>query len=81
MPLFYVDTDDGTVHVHDDEGIEVADFAAARNAAISALPDMARDKLPDGEHRIFVATVRDHAGTILYAATLTFRGQRMPTLA
>ena len=75
MPLYFIDTDDGDVHHHDTEGHDLPSAQAARDAAHDALPDMARDKLPDGDKRTFSATVRDQAGTVLYAATLTLAGE------
>ena len=74
MPRFFIDTDDGDVHIHDDEGFDLADAEAARREAMTVLPDMARDKLPDGDRRTFVATVRDDAGSVVYSATLTLVG-------
>ena len=74
MPRFFIDTDDGDVHVQDDEGFDLEDVEAARREAMTVLPDMARDKLPDGDRRTFVATVRDHAGSVVYSASLTLVG-------
>ncbi len=79
MPRFFIDTDDGDVRVHDDEGFDLADAEAARREAMTVLPDMARDKLPDGDRRTFVATVRDEAGSVLYSATLTLVGLSFPS--
>ncbi|WP_408903032.1 DUF6894 family protein [Methylobacterium radiotolerans] len=46
MPRYFFDTDDGDDPLHDDEGMDLPDASGARDAAIGALPDMARDKLP-----------------------------------
>ena len=79
MPKFFVDfQDEGTVH-RDDEGSELADFEQARNEAIGMLPQIAKDELPNGEHREFVATIRDHTGVAIYRATLTFHGEWLST--
>lgn len=75
MPHFFIDTDDGDLPHHDDEGLDLPDVQAARNAAMSALPDMARDKLPDSDRRTFSAIVRNEAGTVLYTATLSLVGE------
>ncbi|KAB1068177.1 DUF6894 family protein [Methylobacterium planeticum] len=77
MPRFYIDTDDGVFPVRDDVGHEFASVEAARNMAQRALPDMARQKLPDGERRTFTASIRDENGTVLYVATLSLVGEWM----
>ncbi len=43
--------------------------------ALSALPDMARDKMPDCDRRTFKAIVRDDNGQEIYTATLTLVGE------
>jgi len=74
VPRLFIDTEDGDASFRDDEGDDYADLEEARATAIASLPGMADEKLPDGEHRVFKATVRDEADTILYVATLTFHG-------
>lgn len=74
MPKFFIDTNDGDLFFHDGDGFEFADAEEAREAAIDTLPDMARSKLPDGDHRTFVTTVRDDQGIVIYEATLTMAG-------
>ena len=50
-------------------GHELPDLDAAKQEAQKALPDMAKDALPDGNYRTFVVNVRDEAGqTVLRAA-------------
>lgn len=75
MPRYYIDTDDGDFEDIDGEGYELPNAEAARKAAIDALPDMARQKLPDGDRRVFAAQVRDESGAIVYVATLTLVGE------
>ncbi len=72
MPRFYVDTTDQTELVIDQIGGDFDDVDAALKAAIVALPNMAQDTLPDGDSRIFVASVRDAQGRTLVAASLAF---------
>ena len=81
MPRYFIDTDDGDVRINDDQGFDLADAEAARREAMAVLPDMARDKLPDGDRRTFVATVRDEEGSVVYSATLTLVGLSFPKSA
>ena len=72
MPRFYIDTTDQDQLVRDEQGHDFSDVETARNAAIDALPDMARDMLPNGDSRAFVALVRDEDGKALLQACLSF---------
>ena len=74
MPRFFIDTSDGDLSLRDDDGYDLPNVHAARDAAIDALPDMARDKLPDGERRAFTVVVRSEDGQPLYSAALSFAG-------
>ena len=75
MPRYFIDTDDNDVLHIDEEGVELANDETARLCAQDALPDMARDHLPDGDRRTFVAAVRNEAGEVIYRATLTLKGE------
>ena len=75
MPRYFFDTNDGDQFADDDVGLELSDPEAARRAAITALPDMAYDKLPDGDRRDFSVRVRDEAGNTIYSASLTLNGE------
>ena len=79
MPRFFIDSDDGDMSVIDDEGYELQDAQAARTMAIDVLPDMARQKIPDGDCRDFTVRVRDENGTVLYTATLSLIGEWIVT--
>jgi hypothetical protein len=70
MPRFFIDTADEAHFVRDVVGFECDDVEAAKTAAVSALPDMARDELPDGDRRTFLAIVRDAEGRTLVQASL-----------
>ncbi len=74
MPRYFIDTDDDDSLVRDDEGQEFVDAHAARTAALAALPDMARDHIPDGDRRTFRVAVRTEDGTPIYSATMTLVG-------
>ncbi|MCE4226739.1 hypothetical protein HCU64_23640 [Methylobacterium sp. C25] len=70
MPRYFFDVADGDRHVRDEEGLELPDGESARREAICSLLDIARDELPDGDHRSFVITVRDGDETSLLSARL-----------
>ncbi|KRD95850.1 hypothetical protein ASE63_12605 [Bosea sp. Root381] len=74
MPRYFIDTSDGDRSILDEEGIDLADDAAARLSALDALPDMARDVIPDGDERRLSVSVRNAEGEVIYHATLTLAG-------
>ena len=74
MPLYFFDIADGDKQLRDDEGVDLPDYAAARDAALGALPDMARDKLPAGDRHALMVHVRDENGTLVHSATLDLVG-------
>ena len=49
MSRFYIDTSDQDFFHRDDTESEVEDIEEAKNASVGALPDMAREALPDGD--------------------------------
>jgi len=73
MPRYFFDIRDGDRNTRDSEGTELADLKAALSEAQETLGDLARDKLPDGNHREFVIGVRDDVGAEVFTATLTLR--------
>ena len=75
MPHYFFDTSDGDKFVKDDKGCDLPDVAAARDAAQAVLPDMARDKMPDGEKRTFCAFVRNETGVVIYRVALSLVGE------
>jgi hypothetical protein len=78
MPRFYFDTYDDDRSVPDSQGIVLSDLEEATEEAIKALPDMARDGLPDGDYRDFVVEVRDEAGQRVFRARLTLVVESLP---
>ena len=42
--------------------------------AADALPDIARDELPDSEHHEISCDMRDETGRVVYRGELTYRG-------
>lgn len=75
MPLYFFDTDVGGDSLHDEEGLDFLNAAAARDAAMGALPDMAREKLGSGDRHTVTVRVRDASGTVVYSATLDLTGE------
>ena len=78
MPRYYFETNDGDIYLGGDEGIELPGPKEARREALSALPDMARDTIPDGDERTLKATVRDETNAIVFEGTLTLKGTWHP---
>lgn len=58
--------------------MDLVDDNAARITALDALPDMARDVLPDGDERLLSVSVRNAHGGVIYHATLTLAGGWQP---
>ena len=75
MARYFFDTHDGKALLRDEVGIELEDLERVRAEAIDALPDMAREELPDGNERVFAVQVRDEEGRVVFAATLTFKSE------
>jgi len=74
MPRYFVDSADGQSAYVDRDGFDASDNGAARKAALAALPDMARDSIPDGDNQRYVVRVRNGWGDVIYSATLTLVG-------
>lgn len=78
MPRYFFDTRDGTFSHRDVSGQELDNLSAARHAALSTLPSMADEHIPDIDNGTFTVSVRDEMGRIVYAAELTLKGQWGP---
>jgi hypothetical protein len=76
MRLYYFDVHDGETFSADDIGIECAGMDEVPKQAVKALPEMARDELPDGDIRDFAVDARDEAGRRVLKATLSLRVER-----
>ena len=76
MPRFYFDVIDNGRITRDEEALELTDFQHARNQALAALADMAKDELPDGDHREFVIEVRDGGPEPLLRASLALKVEK-----
>jgi hypothetical protein len=62
---------DGESFISDENGLELADTDAAKLEAQRALPDMARDALPNGNFRSFVVNIRDETGQAVIRLALS----------
>jgi len=62
MPRFFFDSFDGRYFAADEVGQELDSLGAAKAEAQRSVAEMAKDELPDGDHRSFVVSVRDEAG-------------------
>lgn len=71
MPRFFFDTYDGDLFTPDETGQELDDLEAAKVEAQKALPEMAKDNLPDGDQRAFIVSVRDEAGQVVLRIALS----------
>jgi hypothetical protein len=73
MMLYYFDFRDGDVVTEDTEGTECADNQSARNEAVAALAELARDRLPRSGDRADIAfIVRRADGGPIAAAQVAF---------
>lgn len=71
MPQFFFDIDDGERQERDTIGLDLENPDAARATAITALPDLAREELPDGDRRVFICKVRNSTSQVIFIATLS----------
>ena len=74
MAKYFFETETENLFVPDDEGSELSDDAAARAAAIVALPDIAKDMTPEGDRRVLTIRVLNEDRELIYKSTLTFDG-------
>ena len=75
MPRFFFDVSDGDTFVRDEVGLELRDLDQVRTEAIDALPDIAREALPDGDETLFAVEARDEGGRVVFRATLNFKAE------
>ncbi len=61
--------------LQDDIGTECATLESVREAAMAALPAIAKEQIAgDGDRRSFTVIARDERGEAVYAATLSYVG-------
>jgi hypothetical protein len=71
MPRFFFDIHDGEVFTPDREGLDLDDLETAKEEAKKTLPDIVKEKMPDGDRRDFTVDVKDVAGQIVWRVTLS----------
>lgn len=71
MARYFFDVRDGDALTPDETGIECSDLGDMRYKAIDALPEIARDTLPDGDAHMFEVSVRDDQGKPVFRCRLT----------
>jgi hypothetical protein len=72
MAIHYFDVDDNGSVFHDDQGTDCPDFDFVKKEAISALVDMVRETLPDGDHHRITVKVRNEGGDVVLVVALNF---------
>jgi hypothetical protein len=78
MPRYFFDIRDGEHVAPDRIGVDLDGLEAATAEAKRALPDIARDEMPDGERRDFTIVVKDEAGRALVQVTLSLVVESLP---
>ena len=73
MPRYYFDINDGEHFDRDETGVEACGLEEAQAQAVSILPDVAREVLPDGGYREISVLLRDSIGKSVFRAMLTLR--------
>ena len=76
MARYYFDIHDGRTFVPDAIGQDCVDVDQIRREAMRALPEIARDAIPQRgtEAQAFTVIVRNADSAAVYSATLTFSG-------
>ena len=75
MPRFYFDINDGIHRSRDEEGEDFSDREVARREAITVLPELAREVLPDGDDHVCSCNMRDESGAVIFTATLSLKAE------
>lgn len=74
MPLYFFDFNDGSGPGSPDTmGTELPSLEWIPGEAVAALAIIAKDRLPDGNHRVFSASVRNEKGLVIFTASLTLQ--------
>jgi hypothetical protein len=54
-------------------GTDLPGLECIPEEAVAALAIIAKDRLPDGNHRVFSASVRNEKGLVIFTASLTLQ--------
>jgi hypothetical protein len=75
MPLYFFDfnDDDRAPSAPDSMGTDLPSLEWIPEEAVAALANIAKDQLPDGNHRVFSASVRNEEGLVIFTASLTLQ--------
>jgi hypothetical protein len=72
MPRYFLDWSDGKEWFHDEAGVELKTAQSIEAAAAKAIPDIARDRVPDGEEADFMVAVRDERRDLVLKTRLIY---------
>ena len=78
MPRFFINTDDGDHHRHDQQGQDFRDRSSVRIAALKALPHLEDYAMREFGDRTMTVTVWDETGARVYSAALSLRERWEP---
>jgi hypothetical protein len=74
MPLYFFDFNDGNgPGSPDTTGTDLPGLEWIPEEAVAALAIIAKDRLPDGNHPLFSASVRNEKGLVIFTASLTLQ--------
>lgn len=74
MNIYYFDIWDHDNAFHDDEGTHLRSRSEIPAQAMLVLPELAKEKLPDGNSLSFTVRVRTAEGHYVYEASLRLEG-------
>ncbi|CCV15411.1 hypothetical protein [Mesorhizobium sp. STM 4661] len=70
MARYFFDIHDGNEFTGDEDGEICGSLSDVSDYAVSVLPDIAREELPNGPNRLFWIKVRDEDGAYIFRASL-----------
>jgi hypothetical protein len=76
MPLYFFDFNDDDElgpRAPDMVGTDLPNLASVPGEAVAVLANIAKDRLPDGNHRVFSVSVRNEEDLVMFTASLTLK--------
>jgi len=76
MPLYFFDFNDDDEpgpRAPDTMGTDLSSLTSVPGEAVAVLANIAKDRLPDGNHRVFSVSVRNEEGLVMFTASLTLK--------